>query len=516
MPPRLAAENLGEFWSLSCRWKGDEEFLVDDGMRLSGREALSLTSRLAAGLAHMGLRPGSRVALLSASSVRHAVAFFAAHQAGLITCALHALDSDERLAACLDWIEADALFVDRGNAPRVETILGAARRTVRTVSLDDGGATGSQGMIDELPRAAGTPPDSVRGGGDDCLILLSSGTTGEPKGVVHTHASVLATAAAGPIIYNCARPSESTIVVMAPSFAAWLYVVLPFVAIRGKIVFQERFAPDTFVDALARERVTMVPLVPTAWRLIMAASAADVALPDLRIAFYSGEPGSRSLVEALSERFGCEIRTAYLSSEGGCASACIAGSETLVAGAKPASTGRPVALADLRIADPDGGIEDATARDESGEILLSSASLAGRYWKAPDLTAQRFVGRWWRSGDLGMVDPDGDVFIQGRTDNVINTGGIKVHAEEVEAALMRHPAVAMAAVVGPPDPTWGQRIEAHVVLKQTVDEPEATLIRFCRDVAGLPGSKTPKAVLVHEKLPIGPTGKLFRRSLLAS
>ena len=153
----------------------------------------------------------------------------------------------------------------------------------------------------------------------------------------------------------------------------------------------------------------------------------------------------------------------------------------------------------MRIVDPDGPIDRQLSVGEIGEICVRSPSVAARYWKDEKRTAEKFVEGWWRSGDLGRVDDDGDLYVVGRTDNVINSGGVKVHAEEIEAALTRHPGIALAAVIGQPDETWGQRIEAHMVAKGTPPSPEE-LDRFCREDSGLPGFKSSRRL---ENMPPG-------------
>lgn len=117
---------------------------------------------------------------------------------------------------------------------------------------------------------------------------------------------------------------------------------------------------------------------------------------------------------------------------------------------------------------------------------------------------------------MGYVDADGDLFVLGRTDNVINTGGMKVHGEEVERALLRHPAVAQAAVVGVADERWGQRIEAHVILKAGHTATPEALATFCKLEGGLASFKAPKVFHLVDRLPTGPTGKLYRRALRAA
>jgi fatty-acyl-CoA synthase len=124
------------------------------------------------------------------------------------------------------------------------------------------------------------------------------------------------------------------------------------------------------------------------------------------------------------------------------------------------------------------------------------------------------VDGWWRSGDLGLRGTDGAIRLKGRLDNMINTGGVKVHAEEIEAALLRHPAVGQAAVVGVPDETWGRRIEAFVVLADTTLGSPEEILEDCRARGEIAGPKLPKRIHVVDALPRSPTGKLYRAGLL--
>lgn len=234
----------------------------------------------------------------------------------------------------------------------------------------------------------------------------------------------------------------------------------------------------------------------------------------MRLAFFAGEVGSDTLIGGLRSTFPrAEVRTGYLSAEGGCASACVARERTLVGEGKAASAGRPVAGAEVRVVAPGAPPDEPVAPGETGEILVRSASVAPGYWKAPELTAARFVDGWWRSGDIGRRDDDGDVFVQGRTDHVINTGGLKVHAEEVEDALMLHPDVSMAAVVAEPDQDWGQAIVAYVVATRpglTGDD----VLAYVRARDAIASYKLPKRIHFRDELPMGPTGKLYRPALI--
>lgn len=514
LPDDLTAPNLAAMFALSCKWKGAAELICDAHDRYTAPEALETVARLAGGLQARGIGKGAKVAFLCGSSARHAIAFFACQWLGAVAVALHARELPARLAKTVGWLEADALVFDDDLAESAGAIVQAAGRPLVRVNFGDSRAGGADACFAELAAAPPVPMAQI-GPEDPCVIILSSGTTGDPKGIVHVHRTLFAASRMGPYVYGPIQSGDALIVVMAPSFAAWVITVLPHLAARTRIVFGRAFDPEAFLQTLQDEKITMAPLVPTMFRMVIQAGPEKYDLGNLRSAFYSGEPGSPDLVKSIAERLTEGVRTGYMASESTCASCIGAGPLTLLKRGKARSTGRPVPGADLRIVDPAGGVEDVLPRGETGEILVKSPSVAAGYWKDPERTAQRFVDGWWRSGDLGMLDEDGDLFIVGRTDNVINTGGIKVHAEEVEAALTQHPAVAMAAVVGAPDENWGQRIEAHVVLS----DPKATaeeIIAFCAEKKLLPRNKLPKRVVPHDTLPTGPTGKLYRRGLLES
>jgi acyl-CoA synthetase (AMP-forming)/AMP-acid ligase II len=168
--------------------------------------------------------------------------------------------------------------------------------------------------------------------------------------------------------------------------------------------------------------------------------------------------------------------------------------------------------AEMRIIDPEGTFDDELSTGEIGEIAVKSASVAIGYFGDPGLTMEKFSDGWWRSGDLGFIDERGLVYVKGRLDNRINTGGIKVHAEEVEAALLKHPGVQLAAVIGESDPLWGEHIEAHLVVIDEVPS-ESELLEFCLEEELLPKTHLPKIIHFHQTLPTGPTGKLYRRGL---
>jgi acyl-coenzyme A synthetase/AMP-(fatty) acid ligase len=347
--------------------------------------------------------------------------------------------------------------------------------------------------------------------GDPAAIVLSSGSTGRPKGVVHTHASMLGSIEAGSEVYRGLDTDDSVLVCIGTSFGGWCNVVLPFVGLATRLVFQRRFDPQAFLKGLADERITIAPLVPTMWRMVLAADPERYDLSSVRLAFMSGEMASRGDVEKIRARVTNKVRAAYLSTEGACACGIVADEDRFQTDARPA--GRLLFGAGIRIIAIDGTVSDLLAAGQTGELLLSGPSLACRYWKDADRTTQRFHDGWWRSGDTGYLNEDGDVVLVGRTDHVINSGGVKIQAEEIEAALMNHPGIRQVAVVGAPDTKWGQRAEAYVVVADPHLKAQA-IQSWCQSEDRISPMRFVKAVHVVERLPTGPTGKLYRPALL--
>jgi acyl-coenzyme A synthetase/AMP-(fatty) acid ligase len=329
---------------------------------------------------------------------------------------------------------------------------------------------------------------------------------------MHTQKTLLEAAKGGQVVMGPITPDSATLLYMQPSFAAWPIIVLPFVAAKAKVCFGKAFTPAAFLESCQRERITLAPLVPTMWRMVFEAGPENYDLSALTLVSISGEAPAPSDVRQLYDRICQNICCVYLSGEAFTASGVMANTRDLMERGKIGSSGRPVVGGDVRILVPGGGFDDEVANGETGEIAISGPSLAIGYWKDPELTREKFRDGWWRSGDLGRLDADNYLWVSGRIDNVINTGGIKVSGEEIEHALLSHPSVAQCAVVGQPDQRMGQRIEAYLVARGAPPDIEEISL-FLRQQRHLAGFKVPKAFHWIDEMPTGPTGKLFRRAL---
>jgi acyl-CoA synthetase (AMP-forming)/AMP-acid ligase II len=507
-------ETLSDLFIRSAQWRGRDELFVDDEHRITGTDALDQALRVAKGFADNGAASGEVIAFLCRSSARHAVAWFAAPLSGRIACSLHVRETVERLGQALDWLEAKILVHDADLEAEAIAAVVSSGRAIRRISLGARGrADADYGDIVATAQPFDVASNRPRPS-DIAAIVFSSGTTGRPKGIMHSQKTLLEAAKGGQVVMGPITPDSATLLYMQPSFAAWPIIVLPYMAAKAKICFGKLFTPPAFLEACQRERITLAPLVPTMWRMVFEARPENYDLSALTLVSISGEAPAPSDVRQLYDRFCKNICCVYLSGEAFTASGVMANTPDLMERDKIGSSGRPVVGCDVRILAPGGGFDDEAAAGETGEIAISGPSLAVGYWKDPELTAEKFRDGWWRSGDLGRLDTDNYLWVSGRIDNVINSGGIKVSGEEIEHALLSHPSVAQCAVVGQPDPRLGQRIEAYLVARGAA--PDAgELDRFLRQQRHLAGYQIPKAFHWLDAMPTGPTGKLFRRALRA-
>ena len=505
--PRSIFDLLAE----AALWKEDGQLFSDDIESASAAQVMARADSLARGLQARGMSKGDRVVFLVGGSVQHAVAFFACMRLGLVPCALHVRMAPSRLAQTAVWLGARLIVADEANLAQAEHVRrhSGVDLTMLLGSMPSQSAGLDWTSVQELSQSAWDEQLPSIDLDDLAYIIMSSGTTGEPKGVMHSHRTALASVTAGKAVFGDVVPEDVVLLAVTPSFAAWINCVLPFTAMGAEIFFQSSFTPASFIAALEDHPVTYVPLPPTLWRLLMDESR-SIKAPSLRYVFFSGEPGSQSLVDDLAETFPlAKLRGAWLSSEAGCGAGIVADDALLKTSGRANAAGVPVPGAGISISMPQGDLTDYPV---SGEIVVESTSVSIGYWGLSEDLAGRLHSGRWRTGDMAVLDNEGTIFIHGRIDNVINTGGIKVHAEEVELLLLSHPAVLMAAVIGVPDQLWGHTIEGHVTTRGEVTAQE--ILAHCRSLDG-ETYKIPKRIVIHEgSLPTTPSGKIYRRGLL--
>ncbi len=480
------------------------------GRQLDWRTLTDRVARLAGVLQDRGLQPGDRVAVLAQNSDWCIEAFMAVWWAGGVVCPLNTRWSSAELLHGLQDGQSRLLLVDGNFAAQAEALLPKAPDLCAVLFMGDGHAPPGMARAQDL-MATTAPAEDVRLGGDAlAIILYTGGTTGFPKGVMLSHANLWTASVA-----RLAQiPGAGTSLLATPLFhVAGLGRLVGMLVHGHGCVVEPQFRPAQVLQAIAEQGVCEVMLVPSMLQMLLDHPDFDAArLGALQRIVHGAAPMPRALLlRAMQALPRVDFVCAYGMTETA-AAAAVNGPYRLDNHAEHAAhlaaVGRAGWGCELRIVGPDG---QALPVGQAGEICVRGPSVMLGYWRQPDATAQVLRQGWMHTGDGGWMDEDGYVYLADRIKDMIITGGENVYSLEVEAVLMRHPAVALCAVVGRPSAEWGEAVHA-VVVPRPGQLPDAQSLRaYCHD--HLAGFKCPKTLDIVEALPLSPTGKILKNRL---
>jgi len=459
------------------------------------------TAALEAFLGEAGIAPGEPVAFMLPNGLSAATLFIGIMAAGRVVAPQNLLAQDSYLEHALTHSGTRLVFADASSAERLTGL--AAREClplrVHAVELD--------GL--RLPAAPAARPTALQAR-DPALLMYTSGTTGQPKGALLSHANLLAAARA--VAASLELGAGDRVLSSLPLYhvnGQVIATVAPLLA-GGSIVLPHRFSVTSWWSLVERHRPTWLNVVPTIIAYLLNAGTADAAAPaacaGVRFARSASAPLPPAQHRAFEQRFGIPVIEAMGLTE----SASVAFTNGLSPAARKIGTpGRPLGM-EARVVRSDG---TPAADEETGEIQLRGPNVMTGYYKAPELTARAIdADGWLATGDLGFRDADGFYFITGRLKELIIKGGENIAPREVDEALLRHPAVLECAAVGVPDADYGQEILACVVLKPGMHCAEDELRAHCLRELGR--YKSPRYLRFVTELPKGPSGKVQRLRLL--
>jgi fatty-acyl-CoA synthase len=477
--------------------------VVAGDCRITYAELDERTTRLADALHAEGFQHGDRIGMLLGNRREWLETFFAVGKLGGVVVPLNHLLRTPELAEILADCDARWLVFEPVHATTVAQ-LAAGRRLIGTEPASPG-VLDIEGLIARgRPDPPGTLPSAAAA--DDLLLLqYTSGTTGMPKGVMHTHSTVLWNSMHQLVDY-AVTDEDVWLVVPALCWAAGLHdLTLATLWAGGRIVLGPTtgFDPARMLRMIEDEDVTGALLVPTVLKRVLGEPAFDGEhLKSLRLILSGGEPVPESSLAEMQRRLpDCDVRQAYGMSEFPTLMLCLTPAD---AARHPGSTGKACSAADIRVVDDQGLDADP---GEIGEIICRSPANMLGYWNRPEATDATLVDGWLHTGDLARVDEDGFVYVCGRKKDMIITGGLNVYPAEVERAIAEHPSVIEAAVVGRPDPDWGEVGAATVVLRELGSVDETELRDYLQ--SRIATFKVPRAfVLTTEPLPRTTSGKV--------
>ncbi|MBL7494935.1 long-chain fatty acid--CoA ligase [Frankia sp. CNm7] len=484
----------------------EKPFAVYEGVTVTYRHALEAAAAVAAGLRARGIGAGDVVALLAYNSVDFLTTIFAANHLGAAVMPLNWRLAAPELEYILDHAQARALVVDEdliALGTDATKQLPAMSRIVIGPAAPDGWT-----RFADLGDGSAPPAERAQAAGDDIQRLMyTSGTTGRPKGVMITHANLA--------WKNYAHITEFGFTAADIGLACGpLYhvgaldlVTTSIIAAGGTTHIHQTFDAARVVDDIERSRITVVWMAPAMVRAVLDLPGVDERdLSSVRVLIGGGEKMPLPLIDRIQKVFpSAWFADAYGLTE------TVSGDTFLDAGsirAKRGSVGRECLYLELDIWDEDSRSLPA---GEAGEIVLRGPKVFKGYWRDPEATERAFAGGWFHTGDIGVRDEDGYVFIVDRLKDMILSGGENIAGSEVERVLYEHPAVLEAAVIGRPDEKWGEVPVAFVAPRPGTTVTADELVDHCR--GSLAKFKVPKAVTFIDALPRNPSGKILKREL---
>ena len=480
--------------------------IVDDGVRLTYTEWYWRVSSVVASFDRIGLNAGDHIVTMLQNCEAAATLHWACQLAGIIITPVNWRAKDDELDFCIENSEARAVVYQDVSAQAVSKSKRAPDLPRIAVGCDDARALAFSSIVAE--RAADATP---RAGADDWSVMLyTSGTTSRPKGVPRRH-RVERAAGLAHVAQNLYRRGERTLGVMPLYHTMGVRSLIAMSLVGGTFVCLPRYDTKKALALIAAEKITNLYLVPTLYHeLVHAQEFASAELSSVRKLGFAGAPMTDGLLKKLNEAFRPDLFVNHYGS-----SEIYTFTIDQNAPGKPGSAGKAGINQDIRVVKLNAAsASDLAAPNEEGEIiaLLAGDESFEGYWRRPDADAKALREGWYFTGDTGFVDRDGDLFVTGRVDDMIITGGENVSPVEIESCLSLHPSVLEVAVVGLPDEKWGKVVTAFVKRRGAVSEAE--LDQFCR-TSGLADFKRPRRFVFVDALPKSPVGKLLRRLLVA-
>ncbi len=499
----IGEHNLARLNERAFEQKGDYETLLFEGRWYRSGELFERSRRIGAGLSKLGIAAGERVVVTMANSPEVGIAYQALWRAGAVVTPASFLLSVQELRHVVSDSEAVAVITTLEFADKASEAAAGLDGVRFVISSGD-----VEGLVPLSSLEEAEPAEIVARSDDELAALMyTGGTTGRAKGVMLTHANLDYAGKAGfeaSYVPGVNRGLAS--LPLSHSYGLLVTIASLHHPERGVGVLLRWFDPVAFLELIAEHQLQQTAVVPTMLQILLSQPLENYDLSSLRFVTSGGAPLAPEVAEQFIRRVpGASIRQGYGLTE---TAALISSSP--VGREKPGSVGLPVPGTELRIVDDQGR---ALPAGEVGEISARSPGVMRGYWHSPEVSAEALRDGWLYTGDLGYVDEQGYLFIVDRKKDLIIRGGFNVYPRDVEDALLEHPALEAAGVVGRPDQRHGEEVVAFVSLRPGAESSAAELVDWARERIG--GYKYPREVHVVDAVPLTNVGKVDRKMLRA-
>jgi acyl-CoA synthetase (AMP-forming)/AMP-acid ligase II len=486
-------------------WSGktpDKAALIDGGRVVTYAQLNDRSNRIANTLIAAGIQPGSHVGYLGKNSAAFFEIWVGANKAGCALAPLNWRSAAPEIVEVVHDANVSLIFAGRDFTELAERVRHATETAVQVIPENE--------LDPWLSRGGSADPGIAVPASATALLGYTSGTTAAPKGVPITHGALMNWFRAVAMEPSVDWDSDDIGLMVMPNFhLAGTLVSLPALYNGASLATLSAFEPTAFIFAVAQHRPTVTCLVPTALQMLLDHKSEQPAdFSSLRRILYAGSPiGQHTLQQAL-DTFNCDFMQFYGTTETFIITLLRPEQHRLDNPDLLKSCGQPMPGVELRIVDPTG----RDLRDgEAGEVLVRSPWMFSGYWNNPDASASAIVDGWYHTGDGGIRDHNGNLFLVDRLKDMIVSGGENIYSAEVERALAAHPSVQTVAVVGAPDEKWGERVVAFVVTYPDKPVEVSDLVSHCRGL--IAGYKVPKEIHLMDALPQTASGKVQKGAL---
>ena len=499
----VGEHNLALQAERSYEQKGDYEALMFEGTWHRSGELFERSLRLAGGIAELGIEPGERVVVTMGNSPEVGIVYQGLWRAGTVVTPANFLLAAQDLRHVIADAEANAVITSPEFADKVREATEGLAQVRHAIST---GQVEGFVPVSELERAepAGIVP---RADTDLAALLYTGGTTGRSKGVMLSHANLSFTAeAAHKSSYVPGVNRGIAALPLSHAYGMLVTIAALYNPEGGVGVLLRWFDPTVFLEMIAEHRLQQAAVVPTMLQILLSQPLEDYDLSSLQYVSSGGAP----LAAEVAEQFVRRVPSAAIRQGYGLTETAAVISTNPVGREKPGSVGLPIPGTEVRILDD---ADQEVPVGEVGEICARSPGVMQGYWNSPEATAEALRDGWLHTGDLGYVDEEGYLFIVDRKKDLIIRGGFNVYPRDVEDALLEHPAIESAGVVGRPDEVSGEEVVAFVSLRPGAEIASSTLVEWARERIG--GYKYPREVHIVDAVPFTNVGKVDRKALRA-
>jgi len=503
---------IGEIITRNAKRYPNKRAVVCDDSVVTFKEFNERVNSISNALTDLGIRKGDRIAALLDNCHQYVELYCAAPKSGFVFVPLNYMLSGKELAFIVNNSGAKAIFVSEKYVQTIQSIKDDLSGVENFIAM----GTPTEGMMDyeQLVSRHSSDEPNVKIDEDDLVYLLyTSGTTGLPKGVMHTHRSILEIVTQYIILPRLKRDDNDLIVIPLYWGPALLFDILPHFYVGSKVVIVGGFDLDNVLKTIEDEKISTTLMPPSfIISLLNHPELSDYDISSLRLIVFGGEPMPAEILKKAIEVFGKVFAHVYGLME--VTPVTYFHEDDFVLEGPPEilkriqSCGREGINSHVRVVDEN---DNDIAPGDVGEVIARGGNMMKGYWELPQATAETIRGGYVYTGDLGTIDKEDYIYLVGRKKDIINSGGETVYPGDIEDVLYRYPFVSQAAVIGVPDSKLGESVTAVVVLKDKAEATEQDIIKFCKE--NLASYAVPRSIEFLDELPRNPSGKILKRKL---